>query len=348
MIKIDSKWTSIEEYCKHLTRFLDKSVSIYHRQPWLKAISNGFGVEVSGMISTDHNGTLLAVTPFIILKKGPFRLMGSPLSGMYTEFAGPVFMDGLCQLDQTAVLKSQHELAMLSGHYIEWGVKSDGNELNINTLLQLGYSYIMRPTLLINLSIGKENVWSAFQGRARNMVRKSEKSGVVARTVKPTRLWIDAYYEILQETFRRQGRAPPHPLSFYHQITQIAVTEEVLCVSCEIDGCIITGGIFLIDRKRMLYLSGASNPMGMKLAASSLLQWHAVCEAISIGVNEYDMGGLGVPSIDKFKRSFGGHEIFHHRWVYRTRLFSLIEPIALWATEKGLISIGARATQKKA
>lgn len=336
----------MDDYCKHLAGFLGKRVSIYHRLPWLKAISNGFGVKVCGMISTDQDGTLLAVTPFIIIKKGPFRLIGSPLSGMYTEFSGPVFVDGLCQHDQIKVLKSQHKLASLSGHYIEWGVKDGGNELFNNTLLQWGYSYTARPTLLINLSLGKDNVWSNFQGRARNMVRKSDKSGVITRTVKPTKVWINTYYEVLQETFMRQGLAPPHPLSFYQQITEIAETEEVLCVSGEIDGRLIAGAIFLIDRKRMLYLSGASNPMGMKLAANSSLQWHAICEAIAIGVNEYDMGGLGLASIDKFKRSFGGHEIFHHRWVYRTRLFSLVEPIALWAVGKGMLSLGARVTQQ--
>jgi hypothetical protein len=78
----------------------------------------------------------------------------------------------------------------------------------------------------------------------------------------------------------------------------------------------------------------------MTLAATSLLQWHAIKEAIHLGVSEYDMGGLGVPSIDKFKRSFGGRDFTHSRWVYRSSLFGLAEPLALWAARKGWLRLG--------
>lgn len=78
----------------------------------------------------------------------------------------------------------------------------------------------------------------------------------------------------------------------------------------------------------------------MRLAAPSLIQWHAIQSAISKEITGYDMGGLGVDSIDKFKRSFGGFEVQHSRWVCRSKLFNLIEPLGRWLARKGVIGLG--------
>ncbi len=104
----------------------------------------------------------------------------------------------------------------------------------------------------------------------------------------------------------------------------------------------VSAAVFLLDGRRMLLLSAASKPEGMKLAASSSVQWHAIREAISTGIKEYQMGGLGVPSIDTFKRSFGGRDLVHHRWVYKSRLFRTLEPLARWAIERGWLRLGGR------
>ena len=174
------------------------------------------------------------------------------------------------------------------------------------------------------------------------MIRKSEKSGVSVETVTPTQEWAEGYYAMLRATFERQGRAVPHPISFFRQLVAVAVAErgEVRLISAYHDGEVIASTIFLVDNTRMLYLSGTANAQGMKLAANSLIQWHAIRTAIEDGITLYDMGGLGVPSIDKFKRSFGGQDLSHHRWVHRTYLFRLAEPLARWAKSKGLLRIG--------
>ena len=36
---------------------------------------------------------------------------------------------------------------------------------------------------------------------------------------------------------------------------------------------------------------------------------------------EYDMGSLGIKSIDKFKRSFGGQEHTNNRLIYRSSFY---------------------------
>ena len=338
MTSITCEWISREQYNEALAELNAPDTSAYHRLPWLDAVANGFDAKIRFSRSAGADGKTLALTPFMCKKKGPFRLIGTPLSGMYTEFAGPLFRDGLMPETACLVMAALHRLVAKRSSYIEWGSK--GEQAWGPMLSSLGYRNTKRATLLIDLSRGESAVWSSLEGRARNMVRKAEKAGVVSRTVQPDEQWIVRYYEMLIVTFNRQGLAVPHPLSFYRQMINLSNAGIARCVAAEVGGKMIAGSIFLVDDKRMLYLSGVANEQGMTLAATTLLQWHAIKEAIQLGVTEYDMGGLGVPSIDKFKRSFGGRDFAHSRWVYRSSLFELTAPLALWAARKGWVRLG--------
>ena len=87
-----------------------------------------------------------------------------------------------------------------------------------------------------------------------------------------------------------------------------------------------------------MYLSGVATNDALRLSTSSLDQWHAMRIGISDGLTDYDMGGLGIFSIDRFKRSFGGTHISHQKWVYRSRTFRLLKPLVIWLSKKaGLV-----------
>jgi len=340
MTVIKSEWITREQYQETLSNLETPDTTIYHRLQWLDVLVNGFGAEICFICSLGADDVALAVTPFICKRKGPFRLIGSPLRGMHTEFAGPLLRKGLAPEKLASVMTGLHQLLVKKNHYIEWGSKGEESWGHILTFL--GYSKSLRSTLLIDLSSGEEVVWASFEGRARNMIRKAEKAGVEVRIIQPDDQWIIGYYEMLVKTFAHQGLVAPHPLAFYRQLIEISTTGLARCMVAEVDGKVIGGSIFLIDDKRMLYLSGVANKLGMTLAASSLLQWHAIKEAIRLGVTQYDMGGMGIPSIDKFKRSFGGHDFSHSRWVYRSSLFKIAEPMGLWAAQKGWIKFGEK------
>jgi hypothetical protein len=340
-VSVKSKWIDLDEYLDLLKCFPSTQVTIYHQSLWLGSVSSGFGVSIKCIATFNLNGNLEAVTPFMSTNKWPFRLLGSPLSGLFTEFMGPIFMHQDSNENHATILQSQSNLARSQAHYVEWGVQSSlSKKFFFDTFNAQGYDYISRPTIVLDLLQGEDNLWTKLKGRSRNMIRKSKKSGVRAIIVKPTPEWMTSYYEMLEQTYSRQGRKTPHPLSFYLRIVEIAKAGKAYCISAEFENRSVAKAIFLINNKQMFYFSGTSNNEGMKLAANSLVQWKAICTAISDDVHLYDMGGLGVPSIDKFKRSFGGEEVAHHRWVYKTLLFRIIEPIAIWLSKKGLIKIG--------
>ena len=341
MNNFKSEWISLEKYLKILDKIEGGKSTIYHQYPWIQSVSIGFGCQFKFLHTCDAKGTL-ALTPFMYIKKGPFSLLGSPLSGMFTEFAGPVFVTRVDEESQRAIILSQNDHLSVDHHYIEWGAKGAFNvDIQWGTaLIEQGYSLILRPSLLIELSLGEKAVWDGFKSRARNMIRKAEKADLIANTVTPDETWIKEYFDLLKFTFEKQGLSVPHPFSFYQQIQSLAHKGLALCVDVQINGELVAGAIFLKDKDRMMYFSGVASREGMRLAAPSLIQWHAMKKAMQTNVTEYDMGGLGVESIDKFKQSFGGYEVQHFRWIYRSKIFKAIEPVGRWLAKKGLVSLG--------
>ena len=171
------------------------------------------------------------------------------------------------------------------------------------------------------------------------MIRKSAKMNVEVFNVNPNITWIKNYYSMLKDTFIRQGTRCPHPISFFYELINLHSSSKILFLEAKKDGNFIAGSLFLIDRKRMIYLSGTSNLEGMRTAATSALQHHAMLYGIENGYTRYDMGGLGIPSIVKFKLSFGGDIYYQDRWILKSKLFSLIEPIGKWVIKKGFIRL---------
>lgn len=338
-----SELISLKKYQELTAQSQFTGMTIYHRRHWLETLAHAFDAVIVVARTVDHSGRDVALTPFVAKRKGPFHLLGSPLSGTHTEFAGPIFARGVRPEERAEILISQHLLVTRRAEYVEWGCSGREEAEPLGAVLEhLGYVYVARPTTVIDLSGGHEVVWTRFESRARNMVRKSEKAGIVSRTLSPNEEWTAEYYAMLSETFARQGRAVPHPYSFYKALAPIVQNGDARVVAASYGGKMVSGAIFLLDGRRMLLLSAASKLEAMKVAGSSSVQWHAIREAIASGIEEYDMGGLGVPSIDTFKRSFGGRDHVHHRWVYKSRLFRTMEPLARWAIERGWLQLGGR------
>jgi len=337
-----SKWIDLEEYFDYLKGFSNTTVSVYYQSIWLNLIQASFGVKARGLVTLNSEGHLLAITPVMLSQKGPFKLLGSPLSGLNTSYSGPLFIDQLSIKQKENIIYSQHKLTLMIGSYIEWGINSPQSNppLYLNKIENLGYTHIERKTLVLDISIGEENLWMSFKGRARTSIRKAKKCGVIVKVANSSEQWFMAYYEMLGNTFNKQNKVNPHPEIFFKNIQSLVDAGEAYCVQAEFEGRIIAAAIFLMDNKNLLYLSGTSNDEGMRYSASSLIQWKAMCLALSFGIINYDMNGLGIASIDKFKRGFGGREITNHRWVYKTKAFKAIEPIAKWMTSKGYIKIG--------
>ena len=173
------------------------------------------------------------------------------------------------------------------------------------------------------------------------MIRKSLKKGVKINFIQPDENWMMQFYNMLSNTYSRQKLSIPHPFSFYKKLLNLS--EKLLCLSATYKEKDIAKAIYLVDGNRIIFFSGTSNIDGMKLAANSLIQWEALkysCDNNKI-IN-FDFGGLGNEKIDKFKDSFSGKIIHHHRWTYQSLVMKIVLPIVLRLRELNIFNISIK------
>ncbi len=334
-MKAISKWGEYKDYLDAL-KTINTNKFLFHQDQWLKIIKQSFNLEIKPIFTFNHHGKLLALTPVMIKKRGPFCLMGSPLRGTFTDHSGIIFKENISEDIQSIVLKSQFKMLKKEAHYIELGF-SDGYDCLKKTLSSLNFKETAFKSSLISLPSKSDELMSSFTGRARNMIRKSEKKGVSVLEISPNKDWINKYYMMLNDTFSKQGQKSPHPKSFFLNLINLHENKNALFLGAYLEKEIVAAAIYLVDKNRMIYLSGTSNKKGLDSAATSALKWHAMQYGQRNNYEVFDMGGLGIPSIDKFKLSFGGEIYTKNRWIYQSKALSLIEPFAMWAINKGII-----------
>lgn len=317
--------------------------SLYHTPEWFSVLQDGFGVSI-GAILTERRSEVIAALPVLYKSKFGIRLCGSPLRGTFTEFMGPCFRDGLQKEEEAQIfLKQVQELKRKSFSYIEIGAEGGQawrHDEILSNLRAEGFEYQPRSSLFLDLSVSRDAVWGKFQSRARNMIRKAEKNGVLCKVERLDRTVIEEYYRLVSATFQRQNLVMPHPIEAYFALSRhLEKNNNIMFISARKDGILVSAGVFLIDRRRMVFHSGSSTKLGNDVAASSLVQWAAIKEGHSRGLLGYDMGGVGIDSIDKFKKSFGGNPIYHHRWVFTSNFLRRSTKLVHWLSSKGIIRV---------
>ena len=174
-----------------------------------------------------------------------------------------------------------------------------------------------------------------MQGRSRNLVRKAYKFGLTVDVLNGDVKNVESFYSMLNNTFRKSGKRPPHSIDFYKLLASSAInSSNLLFLSIKKDSDIISMGMFLYNLNEIHFISGASTSEGNKYGANNMLHWEVIKFACKNGINNYDFGGLGIPAIDKFKRSFGGVESHYQMFAWMKPSVRLLFNIYIWLRSK--------------
>ena len=60
------------------------------------------------------------------------------------------------------------------------------------------------------------------------------------------------------------------------------------------------------------------------------MHWEVIKFAADNNISKYNFGGLGISSIDKFKRSFGGYEVGYSRYIWMKQYINLLFKMLIW------------------
>ncbi|ODA41173.1 hypothetical protein DSBG_2077 [Desulfosporosinus sp. BG] len=286
--------------------------SLFHRWEWQDVIEAGFGVRVNRLGLFDQDGVLRGLLPLMERKMSLLKLAGSSLSGTATPHSGP-----LGSITLAEVLPALEEYAKEKHlDYLEIRLQ-DLQERDV--LEQNGYTVEELLTLDLHIPKDQEALWNGLEVRCRNAVRKAEKSGVEVFEPKTLEEWLEPYYELSCGVYLRQEKEPPFTKEYFTALWQnLYPSGDLLVLLARYEGKIIAGQIFPQDRNVGYYLDGVSDREYNKVAPNNLLQWEYLKRADGLGIQLYDMVGANIPSIAKFKKSFGSTER-SYLYGYRNR-----------------------------
>lgn len=301
--------TSLLEGTDHGRRFL------FQEPEWWAVLCDGFPVSFQSIV-VEEGGRPIALFPLFIRKKFFFEFAGTPLRGTFTPYIGLIPLVPINTSERKRCLLAVSAFLQSSGAgYIEFAFSAadEGGPWREGD----GWLQEQPKTFVLEVGSDEDALWKNMEGRGRNMVRKAQKKGVTIRPLGGTAGDVELFYDMLKGTFAKSGVMPPHPKRFYESLVQKLMPANMLqFLAAEFEGKTVAMGLFPHNQREIHYLSGTSLPEANKVAANNLIQWEVIRFASSKGIATYDLGGVGIPSIDRFKASFGARKTYYNRYVW--------------------------------
>lgn len=284
---------SQEEWDAIISKFDTKA--LFHGSPWLEFLEkaqNGRAV----FLEILEGSTCVGYFVGLIVKKGPFKILGSPLRGWTTQFMGPIIDSNF----------SQHRfLVALDEYCSKTGIDQlefSSPRLEPTTVSKHGFECRRDVTPILDLRTDKETLWKILKPKScRYEIRKALKNNVTVKDTDDPAV-VDRYYNQLVMVFAKQGLIPTYPLNTVKALFESLRKREMLfCLEAKYKDRTIATGIFPHDNESIYYWGGASDPAYRGISPNELIQWTLIKMALEKGIKKYDMYGGDNP----FKLKFG-------------------------------------------
>jgi len=186
----------------------------------------------------------------------------------------------------------------------------------------------------LSLVPGLEKIFGDLEGRARNAIRKAEKSGVLTETSQTFNA-VREYYSLHCKTRKKHG-LPPQSFKFFSNIHRHIISQDLgTVVSAKFKGRIIASGIYFSNGDEAIHKFGASDLAFQDLRANNLVMWEAIkwCAAKGCKVLELGRTSLTNEGLRRYKLGWGTEEYVIDYFRYdlaNKRLISLKDEAYGW------------------
>ena len=275
---------------------------IFHRQAWLDylAASRGVGIRKWAVRAGPRT---LGYFCAGILRKGPFRILGSPLKGWGTNSMGPVLnsdvdpcgvlaaIDGLAKSERLSMVELEHP-----------GLRPE-------VMTACGYTASTLWTYRVGLDADEGRMLKSMSKGRRSGIKRALNSGLFVEECDDL-AFADTYYDQFSAVMQRKGLAPTYSREVPRLLMQalIPVGRLLALRVRDGEGQVLATGLFPYENGILYFWGGASVPE-RTLCPNDLLHWRAMCLGVQRGLRCYDLSGWG-----RFKKEFGGELVTVQRW----------------------------------
>lgn len=288
------------------------NATVFHTLAW-QQILLAAGAARFHLLQAQLDGECEAVWPCQEMRKGPLRVMGSPLPGMSTAYMGPLFKSRY-NTDEVVDAFFQHNVFSTPAFF---AVKSlNVEEVDLSTR---GFDKVLEfDTYCIDLTQTQDEIWANFKSECRSRIRKAQKLGLEVREESSDE-FINDYWAMSIETFARTHIQPTFTQSFVENMWRLLRPQGRLRVlSAWLENERVGILVLPFDNHTMYYWGGASYKRFRGLPAHNLLHWEAIKLARDLGLERYDfvstLGGAG-----RFKNTFGPQRVYSSTHWERSR-----------------------------
>lgn len=293
---------------EHYARFLEKTPhSVFHRPAWLEAVQITYGLRIR-LLGYFRGDTLVAVTPLMGRRIGPFMLWGAPLRKCATPPA-------------TTFCSPAAHATVLLPHLHGWVQKERFGffqaTIPSNAMPDPFAPSLIEPldNLEVDLRPPLKEIWKSMSEFPRRCVRKAVRKGVHVHWRHGLN-FLNIQQALVRSTYERQGIRPNVSQRLYEELLnkRREVGVRVLCASFK--GKIVAAIWAFADTEKCYYWDAASLEVARDLNANHLIVWCLIRWARRNGLQKLDFVGTSVggrggsrPGIGRFKQSMGGRPI---------------------------------------
>lgn len=281
----------------HLESFPDRT--LFQTRPWIEFVAEAQGA-APVVLEVKIDNQLVGFFTGLTLRRGGFKILGSPFPGWSTSYLGFNLVDGV---DRQSLVEPLAEFAFRELGC--WHVELMDRYLTVGQMDELGWAGRNFSNTEIDLSISEDEILANMKGSCRTSIRKAERSGVSVEIGADSQFSSD-YFTQLSEVFAKRGLRPTYSIDRVDLLLKHLVpTGNLLLVRARnADGVCIATGIYPAFRDRMYFWGGASFRQYQILQPNELVQWSAMRYWKERGVRRCDMGGGG-----DYKLKYGGEPI---------------------------------------
>ncbi len=249
------------------------SRTIAHLWQWREILGKSFKLEPFYFVAED-NGKLVGVLPACFMKSAFFgRFL---ISMPWLDYGGP-----LAESDEIArqlVDAAEAKARELTCRFIELRAVAHrlANQIEKTDKRQFH----------LNLSGGEEAVWKSFDAKARNQVRKAEKSGLTCRF--GGKELLDEFYSVFAYNMRDLG-TPVWPRSLFEEIFEKFGSDAEI-IEVRLGEKTLGAGLILYSGSYAGIPSASSYRQYRDLCPNNLMYWEAIKHVIARGATVFDFG----------------------------------------------------------
>ena len=176
-----------------------------------------------------------------------------------------------------------------------------------------------RENFIVDLSISADDLLAGMKSKTRYNIRLAEKKEVGVRVVHFSDDYFDeafqAFFTMVSATAVRKG-VRFHGEEHYLQMFATLPHDAIALYVAMYDGEVVAANIMTFYGGVATYLHGATSDRYRTVMAPFLLQWQALMDTYSRGMDAYDFGGYytqtddpGKKGISRFKKGFAPHTV---------------------------------------